>query len=245
MLNNFEIEKRVTDAFLKSRGITQYYLIRPEKDPPDVIVQIASSQVGIEVTSLISSHSQIKLEKAFRKIFDRVEERLIKSGISNLVIRIEPEKNVQIVRDKCVEVIVNLCLEKLDRIGLNKRTELANNPVSGIKKVTAFKQVEERIIITFDSRSITYGPLRDEKIGSVIENKIEKLNKSRQNAPEKYSKIHEYWLLITIEGTFYANYSAVQNTSISINKENCYDKIFVYHEKENWIVELITMYNTR
>lgn len=247
MSDKFEKEKRVTDAFLKSKGVIQYELIKPENDPPDIIAQIASTLVGIEVTAILSSKPTKILENDFHNVFTRVEEQLIKSGISNLVIRIEPEKikqekDIYINRDRCVEVIVNTCLKKLDQIGFN-RTELANNPTPGIKKITAFKLDDERIIITFDGRGQTFGPLRDKRIESVIEDKIIKLNKSRQRTPKQHSIIRENWLLMTVEGTFYANYSGVHDSQVSIKMENCFDKIFVYHEARNWIVEIKTMYN--
>lgn len=249
MSEKFENEKRVTDAFLKSKGVIQYELTKPENDPPDVIAKIASTLVGIEVTAIISSEPTKILEDDFNSVFTRVEEHLVTSGIGNLVIRIEPErikqeKKVSINRDKCVEVIVDTCLKKLDQIGFD-RTELAINPTPGIKKITAYRLDDERVIITFNSKRHTFGPLWNKKIKSVIEEKIQKLNKAKQKTPKTHSMIHEYWLLMTIKGTFYANYTGVgiQDGPVLIKMKNCFDKIFVYHEARNWIVEIQPVYN--
>lgn len=237
MSNKFELEKSVTDAFLRSKGVTRYKLIRPESDPPDIIVQIGDKLIGIEVTLIHNSQSQIRLENSYIKVFSRVRELLIKSGIDNLVIRVESEKIKGLQMEKCAEVIVNTCLENLNRIGY-RRTELIKNPIPGIKKIVAFRMDEAGIIITFDSRSNTFGPLRSDRIESVIEDKIRKLNKAKQEAPKQHSCLKENWLLMTIAGTFYSNYAGVADDRLSISLENCYDRIFVCHEKKNWIKEI-------
>lgn len=242
MLKKFELEKRVTDAFLRSKGLIQFKLIKPEGDPPDIIAQIGDKLIGIEVTLIHSNQSQLRLEKNYSKIFIRVKELLAKSGVNNLVIRVEPEIIKGLHREKCSEVIANACLGNLDKIGFN-RTELVMNPFPGMKKIVAFRAVEEGIIITFDSRSNSYGPLRSSRIESVIEGKINKLNKAKQEAPKQHSLLNENWLLMTIEGTFYSNYAGVADDRISIGLKNCYDRVFVYHERKNWIRELEVMLN--
>lgn len=232
----------MTDAFLKSKGLAQYELIEPENDPPDVVAQIGDKLIGIEVTSIHSSKSQLILESNFNLIFSRAKELLNESGIDNLVIRIEPEKNIRLQREKCAKAIVNACTVNLNQIGF-RRTELSKNPLPGIKKIVAFRTVEKGIIITFDSRSNLYGPLRSSRIESVIEGKINKLNKARQGAPKQHRFLNENWLLMTIAGTFYSNYAGVADDEILIRLENCYDRIFVYHERKGWIQQLNVVQN--
>ncbi len=242
MSKKFELEKSITDAFLKSKGLTQYELIKPESDPPDIIVKIDDRFIGVEVTSIVSNVPQRILENEYSIIFTRVKETLIKSGVEYLEIRIEPEKNQKLNRDQCVEVIVNVCLQQLDNLRL-KRTELAINPTPGIKKIVAFKTTQQELFIGFDSRSHGFGPLYDFRVKPVIENKISKLKKSRQANPQSYSILNEIWLLMTVEGTFYANYTGVSKNQISIMSENCYDQIFVFHQGKNWCADIKAKYN--
>ena len=244
MYDNFEREKKVTNAFLKSRGIPQFKLIKPEIDPPDVIVEFERKRLGIEVRALGFDQTERIIDKEFNIIFSQVREQLNNSRIGNLVIRIKPEKNRRINRDECVDVIVNTCQEKYEEIGPH-RTELTINPVQGISKITAYRPIEKGIIITFDSRGKIFGPLYDNKLKPVIEDKIKKLNKSRSKAPEAHNTIHENWLLMTVEGTFYENYSGINNNQVSLDIENCFDKIFVYHERKKWIEEIKTVYNNK
>jgi hypothetical protein len=242
MSKKFEKEKDVAAAFLKCKGVVKFDLTKPEGDPPDIIARVDDKFIGIEVTALVSNNAQLILENEYKIIFSRVKEFLRKADVNDLVLRIEPEKNVKLKRDKCIQSIVKICSEKFDQIG-DHRTELALNPVSGIKKITAFRSIDSGIIITFDSRKHSFGPLRNHKIKAEIDKKILKLNKAIQANPQFHNTIHENWLLMTVEGTFYANYTEVHDKQVNITLDNCFDKIFVFHKKEDWFEEIKTLHN--
>lgn len=236
--DKFGIEKSILSNYLEAAGINHNGLLKPHKDPPDVITRIDHDVVGVEVTRLISHVNDKMLAENWNIIFEKVKKRLLEKGIVNLRIRIEQDKNKKINRDKCIDIIVNKCLENFDKI-TNHRTLIATNPQTGIKQIFAYKKVgSKENVITFDSRRRTFGSLLSEKLKEIIENKIVKVNKSKlENDPEK-ENLDFYWLLISIEGAFYADYAGVESKHITIDQDNCFDRVIVFHEDEKWIKEI-------
>lgn len=237
MSRNFEIEKQATDAFLRAKGIISFELSKPQIDPPDIIADIKGKLYGIEVTALVSDLPQLILEKQFDIIFTQAKNQLTNAKINNLVIRVEPQKHQKIERKAFIDTIVKTTIDKHKDIGQH-RTEIAYNPIPGISKITAYRTLQNRIIITFDSRNMITGTLPQKELQAVIEEKIKKLAIAKSNYPDNFIKIVENWLLITVEGSFYSDYAGVSVSTVRINLINSYDKIFVFHEDEMWIEEI-------
>lgn len=244
MSNKYVIEEHVVRAFLDTKGKARFELHESQIEPPDVIAKIDAKTIGIEVTSLQSSIPNLIMEKNFKIIFSKVEERLKELGINRLVIRIMPEKKAsyrKINRDASAIAIVEACKDNYHEIGAH-RSLIATKPVPEIKEVNAFKHDKERNIITFDSRIGVWGPLRANSLIKIIEGKIDKLNNSKQNFFNHHRIFDSYWLLMTIKGTWYAHFSEMHDDRVSINKTNNYERIFVFHEEDKWIkeVEILT-----
>ena len=191
----------------------------------------------------MSNSQERVLKEHFEKIFKRASSELAKKGINGLVIRIDPKKYSKINRDRCIDEIVRACVENVGKIGKH-RTEIAINPIPELAKITAFENDEEMNIITFDSRGAIFGPLREKTLKEIIEKKTILLNNSKGKYPNDYSGITEYWLLMTIEGTFYSNFAGIQKSEVTLGIECCFEKIHVFHERENWAKEIRTVFKS-
>lgn len=142
---------------------------KPKNDHPDVLVTHESGSYGIEVTSVVSTRDCL-IEKEFKTIFSNSKKQLSELGISDIAVRVEPNKNVPINRDRCIKQIVKLCFKQYNELK-EHRTELARNPTPEIRKLTAYSKQDVEIMITFDSRTRIFGPLRQTKLKEIITKK--------------------------------------------------------------------------